>query len=512
MADTFLNTTNRRVDSFFSTPSLGATETLRQYGYPLPEKEGISFGKKSLNVLTGVLDVLRTGEYAMGGILSGKGLIAGIKEKISPSEALGIRTDEEKLWSLRGLTGLAVDILLDPVTYLTFGAGGTLKLSTKGGQVLLNKSGQKLIRQMVKRGASEAAARRAMAKILQRGGQKAAEKYIGKAGLKFMGQVFIPASKFQTAAKAIKATPVVGGLAQKVGNGFARAFKPFSDIDALPAKIGGKGTYVDLLYKPFERETRNQIFKQIDDVKKIATKAYKEHGIEVGKTIGYKIEKRKLTGSRFLDDIIKWMSREQDEMLKIEKATGKKVGYLKGYLRHYLTPDGQKFISEGNKFSSVIPKTLRAKLSAAKPRKIEGTIREINTLFRQKYKIKNFFEPDAFKAFAMRKAEHTRFLNTHNFLEAAKARFGTPIEKAVSRYTDEGIKLVESTAPELKGYLLPEPIVKHIDDTMKFLTNEETAKGILSVYDKLLGIWKMNVTGVFPALHTRNAIGGTFNN
>jgi len=306
-----------------------------------------------------------------------------------------------------------------------------------------------------------------MAKVLQMGGAKAAEKYIGKAGLKFMGQVFIPASSFQAVGKVIKATPVIGKLGQKVGNGFARAFKPFSEIDSLPAKLGGKGTYTDFLYKPFERATRDKIFKEIDLVKKATVKAYKDYGIEVGKTIGYKIERKKLTGTKFLDDIIKWMGREQDQMFKIEKATGKKIGYLTGYLRHYLTPQGRKFITEGNDFMSVLPKTLRANLKAAKPRKIEGTIREINAFFKIKYGIKNFFEPDAFKAFAMRKAEHIRFINTHNFLEATKARFGTPVSKAVSRYTDEGIRLVESVNPSLKGYLLPEPIVKHLDDTMK---------------------------------------------
>jgi len=112
----------------------------------------------------------------------------------------------------------------------------------------------------------------------------------------------------------------------------------------------------------------------------------------------------------------------------------------------------------------------------------------------------------------MRRAEHIRFINTHKFLESAKVRFGVRIDQAATRYTDEGIKLVESTAPELKGYLLPKPIAQHLDDTRKFLTNEETARGIIKYYDKALGIWKKNVTGMFPAFHTRNFLGGTYNN
>jgi len=487
-------------------------QLLEEAGYEVPKKKGWSLlGKKFINVLGGVLDVLRTGEYAMGGILAGKGPITGIREKISPSEVLlKDREEERKFWSKEGLTALAIDILLDPTTYITFGAGGGLKLYTKGGTILVNKSGKKLLTTMIKKGASEGAARRALARIIQEGGEEAAKKYIGKSGLRFMGQLIIPAEKFEIVGKAIKKLPGAGAL-NKIGNGFSRAFRPFREIELMPAKVGGEGLYTEFLYKPYVRETRKQIFKEIDNIKKKALQAYKEYGVDVGKTIGYKIETQKLTGDKFLDEIIKWMKKEQDEMLKIERATGKKIGEIKGYLRHYLTPEGRKFISEGNNFMSALPKPLRARLQAAKPRKIEGTIREINAFFREKYGIKNFFEPDAFKAFAMRKAEHIKYLNTHKFLEAAKARFGIRIDKATSTFVD-GIRFVEPTNPQLKGWLLPEPIVKHLDDTLKFLTNEDTMRGFIKMYDKLLSIWKKNVTGYFPAFHTRNFWGGSFNN
>jgi len=500
--------------SFYLKPSKPTepTEVLEQYGYSIPEKKGWSLlGKKFLNVVSGVLDVLRTGEYAIGGILAGKSPITGIKEKISPSEVLfKDREEDRKLWSKKGIAALAVDILLDPLTYLTFGAGNAIKLSTKGGQVLLNKSGQKLIKTMVSKGASEAAARRAMARIIQEGGEAVAKKYIGKSGLRFMGQVFIPAEYFQRAGKVINKVPGAGAI-NRVGNAFSRAFRPFREIDMMPAKIGGKGTYTDFLYKPFVRETRQKIFKEIDNTKKIAAKAYKEYGIDVGKTIGTKIERRKLTGDKFLDDIIKWMKKEQKEMLEIERATGKKIGKIKGYLRHYLTPEGRNFIAKGNDFMGALSKPLKAKLPVATHRNISGIIRDINAHFRINYGIKNFFEPDAFKAFAIRKAEHIKYLNTHRFLEATKARFGIRIDKAKTTIID-GIRFIEPANPQLKGWLLPEPIVKHLDDTLKVLTNEKSMRGFVKVYDKILGIWKKHVTGWHPAFHTRNFIGGSFNN
>ena len=267
-------------------------EVLGQYGYEAPKQSGWSLlGKGFMNTLGGVLEVLRTGEYAVGGLLAGKGPITGIKEKISPSTTLlGEKKEEDKLWSQRGIAALAIDILLDPTTYLTFGAGGATKLSTKGGQVLLNKSGQKLMKTMVGKGVSEAAARRTMARVIQEGGEAAATKYIGKSGLKFMGKVFIPAEQFQKAGKVLGKLPGAGTV-NKVGSGFSKAFVPFREIDKMPVKIGGKGTYTDFLYKPYVRETRDKIFKEIDTVKVAAAKAYKEYGIDIGKEIGQRVEK-----------------------------------------------------------------------------------------------------------------------------------------------------------------------------------------------------------------------------
>ena len=107
-------------------PDLSSPEGLRQ----LAEQEGVELPKKtfSQNLLGGVsrvIDILRTGEFAVGGVLAGEGVRGGVRKKISPSDVL---FGEEKPESLTGrfflgATKLATDILLDPVTYLTLGTG-----------------------------------------------------------------------------------------------------------------------------------------------------------------------------------------------------------------------------------------------------------------------------------------------------------------------------------------------------------------------------------------------------
>ncbi len=485
---------------------------LSQYGYEQPKPSGWQdFKRGATNVLGTTLDILRTGEYAVGGLISGKGIIGGIKEKISPSEALNIADDDTKLWSQEGVAALAVDILLDPTTYITFGAKGLMKLTTKSGQVMINKTGKNLIKQMVKRGASEGAAKRAMARVIQEGGEKAAQKYIGSAGLKFMGQEFIPRSVFTKAARMGQKIPIAGAAFKKTKLAVSKAFIPFKEIDMLPAKLGGAGNYTDNLYKPFTRETQQQIFRGIDDVKKVADDAIKKHGKDIGRNITDYVEYGKITENKAIDDIVDIINSGHRNMLSIEKTTGKKIGEIDNYIRHYLTKDGQKFIKKGQAIETLIPKPLRAKLSSAKGRDWTQTISEINKYMSDTHGVKEFFEPDAFKAFAMRKAEHIKFMNTYNFLENTKAQFGTRLDKAKSTIVD-GVRLVESTNPQMKGWLLPEPIVKHVDEAFKFMTNEETMSSFIKGYDKMLGFWKKNVTGIWPAFHTRNMVGGMFNN
>jgi len=681
----------RALEAGYSVPQEG--------GIHLPDEEGSS---GALGILESVLNVLRTGEYAIGGMLAGKSPMAGIEEKISPSEALGITDEETTLWSIRGIAGLATDILLDPTTYLTFGAGSAIKIATKGGMIPITKSGASMVKKMINSGINEKLAKRTLRRYVDKGGTEAAQEIFGERGLRFMNQMFIPEKHFQTAGKILGAVPGAG-KAGKVGKAFAKAFIPFHDISQI--KVGSANNYVDHLYKPYIRETKAEALKSLDEIKKMAKPLQKRYGESVGKVISEAIEMKKLTGDKLLDDTVEIITKRQEEMLKLEKATGKEVGEIASYLRHYITPEAQEFISKSKKAISGLPKDIRANLQAGKERGLvrvvsesgedvsfkksrwsltplknkgkliknlekinkkkisrlqkiqerlakgdvsnilqpwqeykvflrkhisefpemkkvlDGTeeysekefnsvinsianvearelatvikdmedlvktsqgreflsrpiemaksvpyqkkivdlqkkivktqnntldkirkydffdyindkgeffkrvvseegykgakplsVVEINDFFKTKHGIDKFFEDNAFVSFAKRKMEHVNYMNTHNFLEQTKSRFGVRIDKAKSTFLEDGTRLAESRNPDLKGFLFPEPIVKHLDGTLDYLGKEETMSEFLKVYDKALALFKKNVTAIFPAFHTRNAYGGMFNN
>ncbi|HCJ67558.1 MAG TPA: hypothetical protein DHV62_09655 [Elusimicrobia bacterium] len=494
-------------------------ELAKKKGIKLPEPE-----KPKTSFLSKVVDVLRTGEYAVGGLLTGKGITGGIKEKISPSQALGISTKETPLLSGRGLVGLAADIILDPTTYLTFGAGGAIKAITKGGKIVpLSKIGEKALITSVKE-LGEGAGRKKMAELLA---EKGGEKYLAKTGLKFMGQEIVPRQVFTKTGDiidtAITKTPYAGKAYTATKETLKGLFSPFSEMQKIEKGekyVGG--------FKKYIKSTRSEMWESSEEVGKMAAESQKIIGKTGGERItdlietGGKIDQKPFattikniekpiklsyTAEKKVKEIADYFSTGHKEMAKTEKELGLLKTELDDYVRRKITKEGLDYVNAGGDLS-MFSKPIRSKLGAAKERKTaEYTIKEFNNLMRDKLGGKNFFEPDAFKAFAYRKAESIKAVNTDRFLKWVGAEFGEKAPKI-----ENGIKWIESSAPQLKGQFLPAPIARHIDETYKFLTNDESTNAFIRAYDKLLNFWKGSVTGYFPAFHTRNALGGVFNN
>ena len=274
-------------------------------------------------------------------------------------------------------------------------------------------------------------------------------------------------------------------------------------------------------------------FGEIDNlVKKLQTElGNTERYVSTGIRLNNKqIKIAKSTAKDLKKSIVDLTKLQKDMTVKgVKEITVKRE--IPNYLRHFLTKEGKEYIGKGGDISGLaeFAKPLRVKLGAAKPRKLEGTISEINKMMASKLGGKNFFEPDFFKAFAGREVEHIKAKNMYDFFTAISRKFGRTAEylettakspltgklikkEIIKPHIEEGIRFIETGVPQLKGVLVPEPIAKHLDETYKFITNEETAKGFLRLYDKLLSFWKGTVTGVWPAFHSRNFFGGAFNN
>jgi hypothetical protein len=530
-------------DSSTPTTKPKVTTVAGLQAYAAQQGVDVSGAQPQESVLQKILHVLNTGAYAVGGLISGKGIGEGIKQHTLPSEALGIKNP---------IGGFIADVLLDPTTYITFGYGAEAKLATKAGEVALSKAGTSLLKESILQ-LGEQAGRKAVAeKVMAEG----ADKFLAKDGLKFMGKQILPRSvvtaPFRAADALVEKTPVVGKLYQGAKDLAGKAFVPFKSIKDLPGGIGQE--YVDK-FSAFNKGTRAEVSKAVEEAATLGKTAKQELGNKAGTEIGKILETMSGktgspisgasgalesvapqiasdvtgTGNKVIDNIIGNIQGQHKQFATVEKAKGILDTELPDYVRHYLTPEGRDFLQKtGMNITAELNKPLRVKNPFSKTRQLDGTIEGINKYFQGRYGVQ-LFEPDAFKAFAARKVEHLKAVNTYDFLTQVGTQFGRPAQtitkeimnpvtgKMVTKditkpIFENGMKYIESSVPQLKGTLLPEQIVKHVDDTYKTLTNEEATKKFLGLYDKVLGFWKGSVTGWFPSFHTRNTMGGIFNN
>jgi len=516
------------VEKTAGKPNVTTVEGLRDFA--LQNNVDVSSTQPKESTLQKILHVLNTGGYAVGGLISGKGIKAGIKERIQPSEALGIKSK---------VGGFIADILLDPTTYLSFGYGAGAKLATKAGTVVLSKAGTSILKKSILE-VGETAARKAFAeKVLAEGG----EKFLAKGGLKFAGKQILPRSAvtapFRAADWLVEKTPVVGKIYESAKDLAGKAFVPFKSIKNLPGRIGEE--YVDK-FSQFTKSTRSEVGKAVEEATTLGKSAQKEIGKDAGTRVGRMIEgmaeipakvadgveKTATAGNKVIDDIIGHIQGEHKRFATLEKERGLLDNELPDYLRHYLTPEGRDFLQKNSDVAAELLQKTRVSTPFAKARTLDDTIVNINSYFRKTHGVK-LFEQDAFKAFGARKAEHVKAVNTYDFLTDVGKQFGKQAEMVTKEYKhpisgqmvkketakpifDNGMRYIESTVPQLKGVLLPEQIVKHVEETYKVLTSDEATKGFLKIYDKALSFWKGSVTGWFPAFHVRNSIGGIFNN
>ncbi|MDP8219185.1 MAG: hypothetical protein P9M03_10735 [Candidatus Theseobacter exili] len=230
----------KRVES-----DLGTTAGLIQFG----QERGVELKeperrKGFLGGLQRFAEAISIGEFAVGGILSGKGIQAGIREKISPSDVLLGENDPNATRAsriVRGALGLAIDVAFDPTTYLTLGAGSALKVTTKAGvKVFLSKTGKGMLKEL----AQEVSVKAARQKVAEMAIMKGNEKLLKKTGLKYMGFEIVSPEKlkapFKFIEEALNATKVgrefVGSL-EKTGKSVAKLFGRDYGLDDVDRKI-----------------------------------------------------------------------------------------------------------------------------------------------------------------------------------------------------------------------------------------------------------------------------------
>lgn len=206
--------------SYYFSPSFrGAPLTPTGRGDPVYKT------RKMEGALGGFFNVLLAGERASGSFLYAARKKVGFSEidwiekaepgeygyrRISPSEALGLRGYSDKFWTARGIASFALDVVLDPTTYIGVGligkAGkiGKMGITSLAGEQLLPRGGIKVgsrglefIAETEARGISRATAERKLVEYMGRSTSVQAEmmERTGVSAVKFMGRPMMKTSR-----------------------------------------------------------------------------------------------------------------------------------------------------------------------------------------------------------------------------------------------------------------------------------------------------------------------------
>lgn len=354
--------------------------------------------------------------------------------------------------------------------------------------------------------------------------------YVGGSLLKQIGR---------GAGKVIKplAKTRVGKVGQKVVDVFGRAFTPRYDVK----KLGKEGKLYDEMVNELHKLTRAQQGRDVDKIVQLKKQIFKKYGDDGLRQVQQGLEKGVKRGTdKEILDVVKELRTQNINIASVEKKVGVLRGTRENYMPHILTEDAKELLG---KYGRGPIKKILDRLGAAKKRGYEGSADAINKEFFQKNKkliyemfpekkAKAFklFEEDPFKAQAVRSVESARATHARMFLDDVERKFG---KRGVETEFIDGVKYVPfqpdgslrffpledlvgkkvmGVSKKAKTYLLPEPIAKDLNEMMKVFTQDETTQGFLKHWDKINNWWKGSVTVSYPAFHTRNFMGGVFNN
>ena len=330
--------------------------------------------------LEDIFDILRTGEYAVGGYilrqrqlkeyvdreraagrqpkakevykrLAGsltEGLTYGVKHRISPSTALAVKG----FWA-----GLAADIAYDPTTYTGL---GLWKLA-KGAKKVIPSVAEKL---------------------------------------------------------------GVGKTVTGVGDTLGEAFVPGYWIKRLPGTYGEYfDDYLDWVLR--KRGAQQTAFHKL----RMMAKPYRKSGRDITKYI----ESRISTGDEILDAYIDDVIRPHTAaMREIEFAHGIDVEEVLKYVPHELTKKGRKYVGW---LTGGLPRKSKA---YAERRGRAGTIEEINRAVGFEY-----FETDFWQAMAVRTQKHVHDIYVADWFKHVKEKYGSSLPEHITTHIERAFEAKE---------------------------------------------------------------------
>jgi len=463
------------------------------------------------------------------------------------------------------VAGFAGDVLLDPTTYLTLGAGKGVKIGTTAGNVALTKQGSLKFAKVAQKSADKAskglkgaeagqAIRMARPKMEKAFLKTAKAEDIDRGGLKFLGET-IPLTDKITSPIAKQVTKVsnkfgrYAGLKTNIAD--RRIFEHYNDVaDADKAVRGRAWDKAFWGTTPEERKLMATVVERVNQSKLT--------GKQMTDEIAKLIPDRKLTGNNTIHNTVKNMVTEYRNILAKETKAGVIKQGREGYVYHlvkdpqrksmmmqsYKNPSvklgasktraNDKFLADlGDEYETDALTLIKARTNAhIDAINRDALLKEVATLRGTKTKLKiktktptakvvNGEEVLALPVSKGGVARNNVLFSPTEFGTGSvpKVIKGDPIigEKIVNvdplidKVTGERLVSIPGVK-QLADVKLPEHIATYVSNLDRRLIDAPSTSKFLRGYDKVLNFWKGSVTSLFPAFHARNAASNIFTN
>jgi len=474
-------------------------------------------------------------------------------KEISPSMALGITTRETDIFTMRGVAGLAIDIVLDPTSYIGIGVigkagkfGSKLAKSARivsgtGDVATVGKKGVRAIGELTTsiRAAQphlsvQAARKQAEAIVYEMAKRNpeilAARKYI-EPSLHFMGQpayVVEPAKRLLR--KAWEAAPLLKKRKAAV-EAIRTAFVPFHKVRQAAGERAAE------VFAKFYRATE---YERGEWGKRAAVLAKKRPFFvkqaseqEYNKQVRQYLERGVMpTEPQALEEALE-IRKGYEELFEreIEEGLITREQMRPDYMFHVLTPEAKEYLKKelGSEFREGEEAfTYMRQLESAHERTYTGTIDEINEQMAEALGGKKFFVDDPLKAFFLRGVESARAIESHKLKNAIMTGEWTktveelsPVAgRTIPKFDEDVIEeMVEKKYGTRIGKLreqigIPEDAeVTTLEDILQYAKRDVTEEDLLKSIDEQIaetekaiesGIWRSEegVLGAKPDVVT----------
>jgi hypothetical protein len=343
-------------------------------------------------------------------------------------------------WTARGSLGLALDIVADPTTYLTFGTAAVGKRSVKAGAHYLSKEGIKRLKSSfddgVKKGLSQGEADSAARELLSRQIDRGAKNLADKGGVKLFGVTLVPgeviakpARNLQDAMSKYLHSTSLGRKIIETGEGIGQGFRRDFRVRSNPEYIARKQLYLTELAAD-QRAMRETFEVLHQDLSKSQRNMARR--IEDGKW-------DKLDGKQV--HVLKRTKDIYDNMAKVETDLGLLDNVRTDYVFHAFDAPPQQVKKILARFE---PSSLKATLKGSQKARQFDTIAEAEKAL-AKFNIKPI--EDNLELLIARGNRHLHAVHTHKFFTDVANRWGI---KALPDEMEAGAAILASELSNIR--------------------------------------------------------------